>query len=47
MIDVEPFRVDVPDAVLDDLHERLAQARLPNWIDGHRLGAGDRTGRRT
>ena len=33
MIDVEPFRVDVPEAVLDDLHERLAHARLPNWID--------------
>ena len=33
MVDVQPFRVDVPEAVLDDLHERLAHARLPNWID--------------
>jgi pimeloyl-ACP methyl ester carboxylesterase len=26
---IEPFRIDVPDAVLDDLAERLARTRLP------------------
>ena len=31
---IEPFRVDVPDAVLDDLRTRLAQTRLPNQVDG-------------
>ncbi|GMU77352.1 MAG: microsomal epoxide hydrolase [Acidimicrobiia bacterium] len=33
-MDVERFRVDVPDAVLDDLRERLARTRLPNQIEG-------------
>jgi pimeloyl-ACP methyl ester carboxylesterase len=39
-----PFRVDVPDAVLDDLRERLARTRLPNqvadagWSQGTELG---------
>ncbi len=31
---MEPFRVDVADAVLDDLRERLARTRLPNQIEG-------------
>ena len=31
---IEPFRIDVPDAVLDDLHERLARTRFPNEIEG-------------
>jgi len=31
---LEPYRVDVPDATLDDLRARLARARLPNQIDG-------------
>jgi hypothetical protein len=26
---LRPFRVEVPDAVLDDLHTRLAHARFP------------------
>jgi hypothetical protein len=26
---IEPFRIAVPDAVLDDLHERLARTRFP------------------
>jgi pimeloyl-ACP methyl ester carboxylesterase len=30
---IEPFRVDVPDTVLDDLRARLARTRLPNQID--------------
>ena len=31
---LEPYRVDVPDATLDDLRARLARSRLPNQIDG-------------
>ena len=33
MLDIQPFRVDVPDSVLDDLNDRLAKTRLPNWIE--------------
>jgi len=32
--DVRPFRVDVPEAVLDDLRERLARTRWPDQIPG-------------
>jgi len=41
---IAPFRVEVPEAVLDDLHERLARTRLPNqvadagWSQGTELG---------
>lgn len=31
---MEPFRVEVPDAVIDDLHERLDRTRLPNQLAG-------------
>jgi pimeloyl-ACP methyl ester carboxylesterase len=31
---VEPFLIDVPDAVLDDLRARLQRTRLPNQIEG-------------
>ena len=31
---IEPFRVDVPEEVLDDLRARLARTRLPNQVDG-------------
>ena len=31
---IEPFRIHVDDAVLDDLHDRLARTRLPDQIDG-------------
>jgi pimeloyl-ACP methyl ester carboxylesterase len=31
---VEPFRIAVPDAVLADLHERLARTRFPDEIPG-------------
>ncbi len=31
---IERFRIAVPDAVLDDLHERLARTRFPNEIEG-------------
>jgi pimeloyl-ACP methyl ester carboxylesterase len=30
---IQPFRVDVPDAVLSDLRDRLTRVRLPNWIE--------------
>jgi pimeloyl-ACP methyl ester carboxylesterase len=33
-VDIRPFRVDVPDDVLDDLRLRLERTRLPNQIDG-------------
>ena len=32
-MEITPFRVAVPDAVLDDLRERLARTRLPNQVD--------------
>ena len=32
--EVEPFRVDVDEAVLDDLHRRLALTRFPDPITG-------------
>ncbi len=31
---VSPFRIDVPDAVLDDLRDRLARTRWPTQLDG-------------
>lgn len=31
---VRPFKVDVPEAVLTDLHDRLARTRFPDEIDG-------------
>src|SRR5215470_13540422 len=31
---IEPFRINVTDEVLTDLHERLARTRLPDQIDG-------------
>jgi len=31
---IEPFRIDVDDAVLDDLHRRLECTRLPDEIEG-------------
>jgi len=33
-LDITPFTVAVPDAVLDDLHERLARTRFPEAIPG-------------
>ena len=40
MADLTPFRVDVPDAVLDDLRERLARTRWPDQIPGSGWGYG-------
>jgi epoxide hydrolase len=34
MAPVEPFRVEVPEAVLDDLHQRLARTRYPAPLPG-------------
>jgi epoxide hydrolase len=33
LTDIRPFRVEVPESDLADLHDRLARVRLPNWID--------------
>jgi pimeloyl-ACP methyl ester carboxylesterase len=33
-LDLEPFRVEIPDATLTDLRERLARTRLPNQVQG-------------
>jgi len=41
---VEPFAVDVPDEVLDDLHERLARTRVPNQVDGAGWSQGTELG---
>ncbi|MBP2327773.1 pimeloyl-ACP methyl ester carboxylesterase [Kibdelosporangium banguiense] len=32
--DIRPFRIDIPQADLDDLHTRLAMARFPNQLRG-------------
>jgi pimeloyl-ACP methyl ester carboxylesterase len=37
---VDPFRIAVPEAVLVDLHERLARTRLPDEIPGSGWGYG-------
>lgn len=37
---IEPFRIDVPEAVLDDLRERLARTRFPEPIEGTGWGYG-------
>src|SRR5690606_35253817 len=31
---IEPFRIQVSDAVLADLHERLARTRFPDQLEG-------------
>ncbi len=44
MSEIKPFRLDIPDAALDDLRERLAQTRWPDaetpddWSQGLPLG---------
>jgi len=37
---VEPFVIGVPEAVLDDLRERLARTRYPDQIAGSRWDYG-------
>ena len=40
-LDIRPFRVDIPQADLDDLHDRLARTRFPEQIpDAGRLESG-------
>ena len=38
--DIRPFRIEVPDAVLDDLRERLVRTRWPDQIPGSGWGYG-------
>jgi epoxide hydrolase len=38
--DIRPFRVEVPDAVLEDLRDRLARTRWPDQIPGSGWGYG-------
>jgi pimeloyl-ACP methyl ester carboxylesterase len=38
--DIRPFRVEVPEAVLDDLRDRLARTRWPDQIPGSGWGYG-------
>ena len=37
---LKPFRLEIPDAALDDLHERLGAHPLARGRDGRRLVAG-------
>ena len=39
-LEVKPFQIDVPDAVLDDLRDRLARTRWPDQIPGSGWGYG-------
>jgi microsomal epoxide hydrolase len=34
MTEIEPYRIEVPEAVLRDLRERLARTRFPDQLDG-------------
>ncbi len=31
-MDIQPFKINIPQDQLDDLHDRLTHARLPNQI---------------
>lgn len=31
---IQPFKIDIPHATLDDLHERLAHTRWPDEVEG-------------
>jgi len=31
---VQPFTINIPQATLDDLHERLARTRWPDQVEG-------------
>src|SRR5947209_3483835 len=33
-LDIRPFTSEVPDAVLEDLHDRLSRTRFPNQVEG-------------
>src|SRR5215467_2526829 len=32
--DIRPFRIEIPQADVDDLHQRLARTRWPQQLDG-------------
>ncbi|MFE2432816.1 epoxide hydrolase family protein [Streptomyces sp. NPDC059373] len=38
--DIRPFRIDIPQADLDDLHDRLARTRLPRQLPGEPWSRG-------
>ncbi|MEE8396692.1 MAG: epoxide hydrolase, partial [bacterium] len=40
----EPFEIRVPEAVLEDLHERLARARVPDSLPGYGWEQGTEAG---
>jgi len=37
-MDIQPFTIQIPDAVLDDLQQRLAATRWPGEIPGSDWG---------
>ncbi|MEX0665914.1 MAG: epoxide hydrolase family protein [Acidimicrobiia bacterium] len=43
-LQLEPFRIDVREAVLTDLHERLDRTRFPNQIEGIEWAQGTELG---
>jgi microsomal epoxide hydrolase len=43
-LDIQPFRVEVRQAVLDDLHARLDRTRFPNQIEGIEWDQGTELG---
>lgn len=43
-LEITPFRVEVPDAVLADLRERLARTRFPNQVEGAGWSQGTELG---
>src|SRR3712207_446760 len=42
--EIRPFRVEIPQADLDDLHERLARTRWANELPSESREGGDQTG---
>ena len=40
---IHPFRVEIPQADLDDLHDRLARTRWPSGCPGPARAAGSRS----
>jgi microsomal epoxide hydrolase len=39
-VDVQPFTISVPQAALDDLHQRLARTNLPDQLPGAEWSRG-------
>jgi hypothetical protein len=42
--EIRPFRIDIPQADLDDLHDRLARTRWANELPPEERGGGVQTG---